>query len=206
MFIDNLFMEFVHFLCVKGGFFFTPFFRIISLLGEKCWFFLLIAFLFCLRKKTRWIGITIIFSIFLGYVIGDICLKPLIMRLRPYTANNKFQTYWALAGSYPEIEYSMPSGHCIGVAAFFISFYITGKKSWRKNIMRVGVISITLMILSRTYFMHHYLTDCLVGILIAFITSYIAKSISKLLYDLCKRYENIKIFNFVLNFDILKSK
>ena len=67
--IDHLFMEFVHALCVYAGFIFTPILRLMTLLGEKAWFFLLISFLLLLSKKTRWVGLTAILSILLGFII-----------------------------------------------------------------------------------------------------------------------------------------
>ena len=206
MFIDELWIMFVHNLCVFGGRFFTPFFRVISLLGEKAWFFLLISFLLCLGKKTRWIGATAILSIFFGFLIADCAIKPLVMRLRPYEISLIYQDYWALAGSYPETNYSMPSGHTIGCAAFFISLYITCKKSMKPVILKVGIVSTILMIMSRTYFMHHYLTDCLVGVVIAVFTSYLAKAIIKLIHKFIKSNEDIGIFKFILNFDVYKKK
>ena len=200
--IDSLFMEFVHGICVTCGPIATPFLRLISLMGEKAWVFLLISLFLCLRKRTRWIGLTAILAIFLGFIIADVGLKPLIMRMRPYTASNLYQDYWLLAGAYEETNYSMPSGHTLGCAAFFISLYITSKKSARTYISTIGTIMVILMIISRTYFMHHYLTDCLVSILIAVIVSYLSKFIIKTIYKFLKKNEDIDLFNFILNFDL----
>ena len=52
--------------------------------------------------------------------------------------------------------------------------------------------------------MHHYLTDCMVGIVVGVIASYIAKVIVRLLFNICKRYSNFTIFNFILNFDLFR--
>lgn len=202
--IDALFMEFVHGLCVTAGGFFTPFLRAISVLGEKSWFFLLISLFLFLNKKTRWVGATAILSIFLGWILSSICLKPFFMRLRPYTAFNLYQDYWKLAGAYYETDYSMPSGHTLGCAAFFISLYITSKKSARNLISTVGIICVILMTISRTYFMHHYFTDCLVGVLLAVVVSFISKVVVRFIYKVCKDNEDIGLFKFILNFDLLK--
>ena len=122
--IDHLFMEFVHALCVYAGSILTPILKLMTFLGEKAWFFLLISFLLLLSKKTRWVGLTAITSILLGFIIGNIILKPSIARIRPFMDDNLlYQDYWKFAGSLPEIEYSMPSGHTIGCASFFISRY-----------------------------------------------------------------------------------
>lgn len=202
MILDTLFMEFVHWLCVRFGSVLTPFLMLISMLGEKAWFFLLIAAILFLNKKTRWIGTTIIISIFIGWIAADFIFKPLFMRMRPYTESNLYQDYWMLAGAHPETDYSMPSGHTLGAAAFFISLYITSKKDIRKNILIVGIIVVLLMTVSRTYFMHHYLSDCVVGIVFAFLTSFIAKSVVKNIYNFIKNNQNIPLFNSILNFSV----
>jgi len=76
----------------------------------------------------------------------------------------------------------------------------------RKNILIVGIISIILMSLSRMYFMHHYFTDCLGGFVVGIIMAFVAKFILKFLHSLCKYFENVPFFNFVLNFDLLGKK
>lgn len=204
--IDSLFMEFVHGLCVTFGDILTPLLRIVSIMGEKSWVFLLISFVLCLNKKTRWIGATAILAIFISWVVADIGIKPMVMRMRPYTANNIYQDYWRAAGSYPESDYSMPSGHVLGCAAFFISLYITSKKDVRGKISTIGVIVVMLMALSRMYFMHHYFTDCVVGAMLAVVMSFIAKVIIKLIYKLFKANEDIGFCRFVINFDLFAKK
>ena len=202
MSLDEIFIEFVHNLAVIGGGFFTPFFRFVSILGEKCWFFVLIAILLMLKKRTRWVGLTIFFAILLGFIMSSVIIKPIIMRDRPYMADIIFQKYWESVGAIQETGYSMPSGHCTGVAAFFVSLYITSKKQSRPMISTVGVIVVILMVLSRCYFMHHYFTDCIAGIILGTVVSYISKAVIKLFYMLCKKYEDITLFNFILNYDI----
>lgn len=204
MLIDEIWIGFVHNLCVIGGGFFTPFLSTVSFLAEKGWFFLLISFILILSKKTRWIGITIILSIFMSFVLSSLLIKPFVMRLRPYESSKLFQDYWEMAGAFPDTGYSMPSGHTAACASFFISLIITCKKKYKSIIIRISIIFTFLMILSRTYLMHHYLTDCIVSIFLSIITSYFAKIIVKMIYKFCKSYEDIGLFNFILNFDLIK--
>ena len=128
------------------------------------------------------------------------------MRMRPYTANNLYQDYWEMAGAYPETNFSMPSGHVLGCAAFFISLYITSKKDRRPIISTIGIIVVMLMALSRMYFMHHYFSDCVVGVLIAVVVSFISKWIVKSIHKFIKANEGIALFNFILNFDPFANK
>lgn len=205
MFIDIIFFEFVHFLYEIAGVFFTPFFRLITILGEKGWFFLVIASILALRKETRWVGATIILSIFFSFVLSDAVLKPLIARPRPYQSDMaNIYKYWVDAGSIEEKGFSMPSGHTLAVASFFFSLLITVKKSNRKMIFSYGVFGILLMILSRCYFMHHHLTDCLLSVVIAFFMAYIGKFVARLVYIICKNNKNIGLFNFIVNFDFFE--
>lgn len=203
MFIDNMVCEFMHILCVKFGFFFTPLFRFISILGEKCWLGVLIAFLLCFRKKSRWVGATILSSIAFGWIFADYVFKPIFMRVRPYMSDiTKYYQYFLDAGGYEETGYSMPSGHTIGVAAFFTVLLITCKRESRKKVMCIGLICIILMTFARCYFMHHYFTDCLVGVIIAIVMSIIMKLVVKCIYRFIKANEEFGLFNFALNFDI----
>ena len=200
--VDNAVIEFMHILCERFGFILTPIMRLVSILGEKCWSCLLVAFCMLFKKKTRWIGATAILAVFIGFVVADLAIKPAVMRLRPYMTSIDFQKYWELAGAYPETNYSMPSGHSVGITAFFISLIITSPKKNRPLLKKLAFICIILMVASRCYFMHHFFTDCLVGIIIGIISAYISKAIMKGIHYICKKYEDLKFFEFILNFDI----
>ena len=204
--IDALFMEFVHGMYVTAGWFFTPFLRLISILGEKSWIFVLISLMLFLNKKTRWVGATAILAILLGWIISSLGMKPMIMRMRPYTASNLYQDYWNMVGAHPATNYSMPSGHVLGCSAFFISLYISCRKDMRPIISTIGIISVILMAISRMYFMHHYFTDCMAGVLVAVIVSFVAKVIVKFIHKILKENEDIGLFSFILNFDIFPNK
>ena len=110
--MDLWFAGLMHSLAVLGGDFFTPFFRFISMCGEKSIIFLIIAFILLLRKKTRWVAVTIIISIFISWIVADFIVKPIFMRPRPYQSSiNELYEYWVYVGSIVENNYSMPSGH-----------------------------------------------------------------------------------------------
>ena len=206
MLIDNLFLEFMHGLQIAAGPIITPFFHFITMLGEKGWFFILASLILCLRKKTRWVGVTAILAIFVGWVLADIAIKPAIARVRPYlSASNAFYQYWLAAGAFEETNYSMPSGHVLATSAFFFSLLLTMKRNYRKPIAITGAIFIVLMSFSRMYHMHHYFTDCLVAILLGLVMAFISRLIVKFIHRVCKAYEDVPFFYFILNFDILGS-
>lgn len=202
--MDLWFANLMHGLAVIGGGFFTPFFRFISMCGEKSIVFLLIAFIMVLRKKSRWVAITIIISIFISWIVADFIIKPLVMRPRPYQSSiNLLYDYWVYVGSIPENNFSMPSGHTLGCAAFFSSLYFTCKNR-RSIIVNIGIVVTFLMIMSRCYFMHHYLTDCLVAVILAVVMSILGKIFAKIIYKTCKTLDSSRFFSFILNFDIVE--
>lgn len=205
MLIDNLFFEFLHILCEVAGGVLTPFFKFITLLGEKGFIFLLIAFVLFLRRKTRWVGATIILSIFLAYIFGDVILKPMIGRIRPYqSAVPNLYDYWIMAGQVEESGYSMPSGHTLACASFFISLIITVPRNYRLKLIKPAIICTIIMICSRCYLLAHHLTDCLFAVVLSFVFSYVAKCIVKLIYNMCKNHQNFPLWNLALNFDFFE--
>ena len=81
-------------LAVKAGVFFTPFFKIISLLGEKGILFLAAAVVLMLFSKTRKMGLCIFGAIACGALFTNIILKDVIARPRPFESG--FYDFWAL--------------------------------------------------------------------------------------------------------------
>lgn len=63
-----------------------------------------------------------------------------------------------------------------------------------------------LMALSRMYFMHHYFSDCVVGVLLAVLVSFISKGLIRVIHKFLKSNEDIGLFNFILNFDLFAKK
>lgn len=181
MFIDKLFFDFLNTLCISWGDFFTPFFKFISFLGEKSWPCLIIGFVLLMRKKTRWVGVAILGSIFIAFIGTDFILKPLLHRPRPYLSDSQiYYKYWQDAGSLADGGFAMPSGHIAGLTAFFASLYFINKK----NIIPLALVCIFLETCSRCYFLHHHLTDCLVGVLLGIISAFIGKIATKFLYKI----------------------
>ena len=64
--------------------FFMP---LITALGDSGTFFIIVALALIVTKKRRKIGITMALAIFFGFIVGNLTLKPLIARIRPYDIN-----------------------------------------------------------------------------------------------------------------------
>ena len=95
----------VHRLYDLAGGFFTPFFEFISELGHDGIPLIILALLLMLFQKTRRYGTAMLFSLTVGALITNCCLKILIARPRPYAEETKvffdtdlYQKLWLLVG------------------------------------------------------------------------------------------------------------
>ena len=187
----------MHNLAVGAGGFFTPFFKIITLLGEKGILFILAGLVLLCFAKTRKIGVCMIGAIAIGAIITNITLKPIVARPRPFT-DPEFTGFWEYVGSPQESENSFPSGHTTSIMAFATAMFITCNKKWSW----VGFVGTILMGMSRIYLIAHYTTDVIAGIIVGGIAGVLAFFITKLIYTIVDKNKDKKFFKFVLEFDI----
>lgn len=159
----------LHALAQAAGWFFTPLFEIVSLLGEKGACFFVFAVALMLFKRTRWTGICLFVSLCLGALMTNIILKDLIARPRPFESSPLLADWWHFVGSPFEDGFSFPSGHVTAAAAAMSAWMLR-----RRSVLTVvaGTTIIILMCVARCYLVAHYPTDvlaaCLVGVLAAF--------------------------------------
>lgn len=115
---------------------------------------LLAIFLIAVNKgKSRKAGLVMLTSIALGYLLGNLLLKPLIMRPRPSWIDSV-----PLLIHNPS-DYSFPSGHslCAFETAVPICMYF-GKK-WKITALTIAF----LVAFSRLYLYVHFPTDIIGG-------------------------------------------
>lgn len=111
--------------------------------------------LFLLDKRTRRCGWALLFAIALVYVCGNVILKDLVMRERPFTAYNV--PYLLIP---PPDGYSFPSGHAASSFAALTVIFSMHKK------MRIPASIYALLIaFSRVYLFVHFPSDVLAGAL-----------------------------------------
>ena len=203
---DGAILEFYHRLAEWGGGFFTPFMKLISLLGEKGIFFILIALSLMLFSKTRKNGVCMLGALCLGVLFTNIILKNAICRMRPFEAYELFESFWNFVGAEHAGGHSFPSGHTTATAAAMMALVITYGKKFRP----IAAPAIILMGASRNYLMVHYPTDVAAAMLVGTLAALCAYGVTIFIFKFLKRYENIKFFRFVLHFDlknvILKTK
>ncbi len=130
----------------------------ITSLADHGRIWILLGLLFLCFSKTRRLGVSLLLSIGLGYVTGNLIMKHLFARSRPC---------WIL----PQVpllipvpmDYSFPSGHTL------VSF--EGAYSIWKHNRRWGTAALTgavLIAFSRMYLFVHFPTDVMAGAILGF--------------------------------------
>lgn len=180
----------IHKLYEICGVFFTPFFELISVLGDGGIFLIILSIIFMLFKPTRRFGLAILLSIAIGALITNLWLKPWICRPRPYTEEGSiFHQLWISMGQHIESDKSFPSGHTTAAFSAMTAVFWVGNKrvSWTAFIFGL------LMGMSRIYLAVHYASDVLGGILVGLVAGSIGYFICTRVpaafyeYDLIKR-------------------
>lgn len=149
------------------------FFSIITSLGNGGFIWIILGLTLFIRKSSRKYGILMLFSLIIGAIIGNLILKNIFDRNRPFIelALNPFIS--------PPYGYSFPSGHSL--SSFIGSTFI-----FKVN-RKFGVLTYILAILiaiSRVILMVHYPSDVIIGGIIGII-------ISNLVFSLYKNFNKI---------------
>ena len=166
----------VHKLYDMAGWFFTPFFEVISFFGKGgiCLIFLSLALVFF--KKTRRFGTAMCIGLAIGALITNCCLKSVIARPRPYVDQNGIlYQLWLLVGQNVESDKSFPSGHTTAAFATMVPVFLVGNKkvSW------TALIFAFLMGVSRIYLVVHYPSDVLGGLIVGTIAGILGTLLSQ---------------------------
>ena len=129
---------------------------IITLLGESGIVPIVISLSLICFKKTRKAGFVMALSILLGFIVGNLTLKPLIARPRPYTVDMDVVLIIDKLK-----EYSFPSGHTLVTFECAVSLVLCKYK----KIGTFAVVMAFLVAFSRVYLYVHYPTDVIFGAL-----------------------------------------
>ena len=150
------------------------FWRAITFLGDGGWFWILLAVVLLIMKKTRKAGMAAAIALVIGALITNVCLKNMVARVRPY------DTYSALIPIVTKpIDWSFPSGHtCASFASAFVYFRLLPKKYGIPALVLACMIAF-----SRLYLGVHYPTDVLAGFLIGLLASVLAVWMVRRFYD-----------------------
>lgn len=140
----------------------------ISSLGDAGLIWIALSILLLLFPKTRKAGLASGLALLFMLITGNMILKPLVARLRPFTVNTAVELLIP-----PPTDFSFPSGHTY--ASFASSSAIF------RNNRKIGIpalILASLIAFSRLYLYVHYPTDVLFGILFGILAGWIGNLIS----------------------------
>ena len=197
--LDGALLEFYHRLAEWGGVVLTPFMRAITVMGDKALALILISLALVLFSKTRKTGICMLFSILCGALMTNVILKETICRIRPYEASALFREFWTFVGAHAESEFSFPSGHATAAAAAATGLWLVRGKKY----LAISIPFVTLMAISRNYFVVHYPTDVIAGAIIGTIGGIAAYFITIAIYRAVNKNADKKFCRFMLNFDVV---
>ena len=131
------------------------FMKSVTSLGNGGIFWIILAVAFLAFRRTRLVGLSMAVALLMGFIVGDLTMKPLIARVRPYDAAG-------FTGLLIERQkdYSFPSGHTQAAfaSAWVIWYY------YRKAGIAALVLA-AIIAFSRLYLFVHYPTDVLAGFL-----------------------------------------
>lgn len=142
------------------------FFKFFTHLGDYGIICILIGIVFLFWKKTRKTGVTILASMVLVGIFGNLILKPTVHRMRPF---DRFG--YPLKIKAPT-DFSFPSGHTYSAFSLFSSVF------FNKEVNAIPFFILAVLIsASRIYFAVHYPTDVAAGIVMGILAGYISNYI-----------------------------
>ncbi len=153
----------------------TPVMKFITFFGEWGAFWLGLCIVLICFRRTRKLGVLALVSLFIGFVICNVCLKPLVERPRPWTLFDEVTRLTPDPG-----DWSFPSGHTTSSFATATAILLnSGICGFRR---RYGIAAVTLAALvglSRLYLGMHFPSDVLGGIIVGISSAYVVYCINR---------------------------
>ncbi|AKL97327.1 membrane-associated phospholipid phosphatase [Clostridium aceticum] len=138
---------------------------LLSRLGDYGLLWLIISLGLMISKKHKKLGYMSLSSILLGFITGELILKNIIQRNRPFLVIENINLSIAAPQSF-----SFPSGHTlIAFATVGVIIRMIESKVYKKLLIALAC----LMGFSRVYLRVHYPTDVLAGAVIGLMVSFI---------------------------------
>lgn len=140
--------------------------KFITHLGDEGIIWIIIAIILLIPKKTRKTGATVGVALILGLVLGNLVIKNIFGRMRPYTLENAV-VKMPIIGE--QSEFSFPSGHTR--SSFEAAFVLL----WADKRMGIpAMILAALIAFSRLYVYVHFPSDIIGGILLGLFNAWLA--------------------------------
>ncbi len=154
----------------------------ITKLADDGIFWIILALVLLFFKKTRKVGAIMGVALVFGLIFGNLMLKPLIARIRPYDFNPDAMNF-LLVDTLS--DFSFPSGHTLA------SFEGAGVLMFthKKTLGYPALIIAFIIAFSRLYLYVHYPLDVLAGMILGILFAYLAYRLVNLIV---KKYSEIK--------------
>lgn len=127
--------------------------KLFSLLGNYGAVWIVLAVLLLFFRKTRRAGLAMLLALGVGYAVGNVWLKELVMRPRPFVTHTDLTPLLD-----PGDRWSFPSGHALSSFAAATALFFFHKKTGLLAYLLAACIAF-----SRLYASVHYPTDVLAG-------------------------------------------
>ena len=114
---------------------------------------ILLAAVLLLRKRDRWVGVSVAIALILDLICCNLILKPLVDRVRPFAVNAAVALLTA-----PPLDASFPSGHTAASFAAVFALKASGSRLWKPALVLAVVIAF-----SRLYLYVHWPSDVFFG-------------------------------------------
>lgn len=141
-------------------------FKVITYLGDRGFFWILLIVLLLIPKKTRYVGFVMLVSLILDF-LGCNIIKLIVNRLRPYESYEFQILIEAPSGS------SFPSIHSSTAFVCAWVYFLLAKKKPYELLRWPFLILAALIAFSRLYLFVHYPSDVIVGAVIGILVAYI---------------------------------
>ncbi len=152
--------------------FLDPIMKGVTHLGDAGIFWIVLAALLLIFKRTRPLGIAMGVALVLDLILCNGIVKPLVNRPRPYTL--KGLDIYPLVS--PPSDPSFPSGHTAASFASAFALLFKKHKAWIPAMILAALIAF-----SRLYLYIHFPTDVLGGIVIGLIVGFLGAKLGTML-------------------------
>lgn len=178
---DYAILKAVHDFAENGGLFFKPIISFFDLFGTKGIGFIIIAIILFFGKKNKKDSYLIVISAVLCLVLNSVLIKKIVARPRPFMTDiEEYKLWWQYVGSLLKDSFSFMSGHTLLSVSCFLSLFFEYKNI---KYLVLTIVWTVFTILSRLYFVVHYPSDCIFGIVFGAIFAYISYIIVTKLQD-----------------------
>lgn len=148
---------------------------VVTFLGNKGWFFVLMAVVLLCIPKYRKRGIMLGCSYGFGFIFGNMLIKNTVQRVRPYDQVEQFELLIEKLS-----DYSFPSGHTLIAFELFAVMCMLPVKKVYKGL--TGIFAL-LMAFSRVYLYVHFPSDVVASMILGTIFGVMGVRIVKMIEE-----------------------